>query len=82
MVIIISQPRVHNIGAEETGSERQAETAVEEVGESERFAKETTGETYGDDLLGNELGNLEDIAISRNTKQESNRVKDVGQDGL
>lgn len=44
--------------------------------------KETAGETYGDDLLGNKLGNLEDIAISRNTKQESNRVKDIGQDGL
>lgn len=44
--------------------------------------KRQQGETYGDDLLGNELGNLEDIAISRNTKQESNRVKDIRQDSL
>lgn len=52
------------------------------VGEGDVLQKETTGETYGDDLLGNELGNLEDIAISRNTKQESNRVKAIRQDGL
>lgn len=40
------------------------------------------GDTYGDDLLGNELGNPEEIVVSRNTKQESNRVEDVGQNGL
>ncbi|KAH6603754.1 hypothetical protein Trco_007200 [Trichoderma cornu-damae] len=38
--------------------------------------------TYGNDLLGNELGNLEEIAVSRNTEQEGHRVEDVGQDGL
>lgn len=62
--------------------ERREARQWEKLERVDVLQKETAGETYGDDLLGNKLGNLEDIAISRNTKQESNWVKDIGQDGL